>query len=148
MKNFLISTAIIISLVSCQSADNKAGGKPLTREEKDAAVKDSARYTSIQWLDSTFVDLGKLKEGSVVEVPFRFKNTGNNQLVFSNVSPGCGCTLAESPEKPVAPGEEGVIKAKFDSKGQHKGENRKYVNVVTNTNPPDTKLEFRVEITD
>ena len=37
----------------------------------------------------------------------------------------CGCTVPEKPEKPFAPGEEGVIKAKFDSHGTSIGRNKK-----------------------
>ncbi len=102
----------------------------------------------MQWLDSTYKDLGKVKEGQVVEVAYRFKNTGTKNLVIANVSASCGCTIPEKPEKPIAPGEEGVIKAKFDSKGRPKGEARKDVFVKANTEPQDQQLSFRVEITE
>jgi hypothetical protein len=69
--------------------------------------------------------------------------------VIANVSASCGCTVPEKPEKPFAPGEEGVIKAKFDSKGRPRGETRKEVFVTANTSPENlTPLSFRVEITD
>ena len=149
MKKLLIILAAMISLAACQTADKKASGKTLTSEEKEKATKDSANFTTIQWLDSSYIDLGKVKEGRVVEVAFRFKNTGNKNLIIADVKPGCGCTTPEKPEKPYAPGEEGVIKAKFDSKGQHSGEHRKYVTVTANTSPsPITELTFRVDITD
>ena len=135
-------------LFACQSAD-KNSVKELTQQQKDSVANDSANFTSIQWLDSTYRDLGKIKEGQVVEVSYRFKNAGNKNLVVANVSASCGCTVPEKPEKPFAPGEEGVIKAKFDSKGRPKGETRKEVFVTANTNPEKlTQLSFRVEITD
>ena len=141
--------AAMISLAACQTADKKASGKTLTSEEKEKATKDSANFTTIQWLDSSYIDLGKVKEGRVVEVAFRFKNTGNKNLIIADVKPGCGCTTPEKPEKPFAPGEEGVIRAKFDSKGKPKGEARKEVFVNANTKPENLiPLSFRVEITD
>ena len=85
----------------------------------------------------------------MVEVSYRFKNAGDKNLVIANVSASCGCTVPEKPEKPFAPGEEGVIKAKFNSKGRSKGETRKDVFVTANTKPENlTQLSFRVEISD
>jgi hypothetical protein len=145
MKNFLIIIVASISLVACQSSDSKS---KLTDEQKKNALADSSNYTSVQWLDSTYRDFGKVKEGEVLEVAFHFKNTGEHNLIVSDVRPGCGCTDPQKPEEPIAPGKEGVIKAKFNSKGQHIGENRKYITVTANTKPsPLTELTFRAEVT-
>ncbi|MGZ8557655.1 MAG: DUF1573 domain-containing protein [Chitinophagaceae bacterium] len=142
---FILLTA---GLFACQNADTKTE-KTLTTAEKETATKDSANFTTIQWLDSTYINLGKVKEGQVVEVSYRFKNSGDKNLVIANVSASCGCTVPEKPEKPFSPGEEGVIKAKFDSKGRGKGETRKEVFVTANTKPENlTQLSFRVEITE
>ena len=144
----LLFVLVAAGLFACQAAD-KQTEKELTQEQKDNATKDSVNFTTIQWLDSTYRDLGKVKEGQVVEVSFRFKNSGTKNLVVANVTASCGCTVPEKPEKPFAPGEEGVIKAKFDSKGRPHGEARKEVYVTANTKPEfDTTLQFRVEITD
>ncbi len=110
------------------------------------SLKDSANFTSLQWVDSTFQNLGKVKEGQTVLVSWRFKNTGNKPLVVSNASASCGCTVAEKPEQPVAPGEEGVIKAKFDSNGRE-GPQNKEVYVTANTKgTTNHELSFRVEV--
>jgi hypothetical protein len=120
----------------------------VTKEERDKALRDSANFTTVQWLDSTYKDMGKVKEGQQVEVAFRFKNTGTKNLVFNDVSASCGCTVPEKPEQAFAPGQEGVIKAKFDSKGKPVGETRKEVFVIANTKPEISQtLIFRVEIT-
>ena len=121
----------------------------MTQEQKDQAAKDSANFTTIEWLDSTVKDLGKIKEGQVVEVSYRFKNTGDKPLIIAVVTASCGCTVPEKPEKPIAPGQEDVIKAKFDSKGRPKGEARKDVFVTANTKPESSmQLSFKVEITE
>jgi hypothetical protein len=146
MKKVYIALMIACAgFVACQSADQKAA-PALTDDAKDEAKKDTANYTTIQWIDSTFKDLGKLKEGQVVEVTYRFKNSGTKPLIITNVSASCGCTVPEKPEKPFAPGEEGVIKAKFDSRGRGKGEARKTVFVDANTSPDKHQLNFKVEI--
>lgn len=146
MKNLLIAAVALISLVACQSADQKSNGPKLTDAQKQNAVSDTANYTAIKWIDSTYLNLGKVKKGSVVEVSYRFRNAGTKPLVITKVTAGCGCTIPEQPERPFAPGEEGVIRAKFDTQNQHLGENAKTVGVESNTNPPYLNLVFRVEI--
>ena len=136
------------SLIACKTNDKKPAASMVTKEERDKALRDSANFTTVQWLDSTYKDMGKIKEGQQVEVAFRFKNTGTKNLVFNDVSASCGCTVPEKPEQAFAPGQEGVIKAKFDSKGKPVGETRKEVFVIANTKPEISQtLTFRVEIT-
>ncbi|MFL5739283.1 MAG: DUF1573 domain-containing protein [Flavisolibacter sp.] len=120
---FILAAALVFS--ACTSTD-----KPST-VDKDKAIKDTANYTTIQWLDSTEQNVGKVDAGQVVEISWHFKNSGNKPLVVANVRPGCGCTGAEGPEEPIAPGKEGVIKAKFDSKN-FQGTQHKQVYVMAN----------------
>lgn len=147
MKRIFI-ILIITGLIACQAADEK-GAKSLSQQEKADAERDSANFTTIEWIDSTIKDLGRIKQGAVVEVNYRFKNTGDKNLIFTNVRASCGCTVPEKPEKPFASGEEGVIKAKFDSRGKRIGETRNTVYVTANTKPEKfMQLSFRVEITE
>lgn len=147
MKKYLL-VLVAAGLFACQSAD-QTEVKSLTQEEKDRAATDSANFTSIQWLDSTVQNLGKVKEGQVVEVSYRFKNGGDKNLIIANVTASCGCTVPEKPEKPIAPGEEGIIRAKFDSRGRPAGITQKDVQVYANTLPESmTRLSFKVEITE
>lgn len=148
MKKLFFIIATVASIAACKNEDKKEAA-PLTTEVKNQAATDTANFTSIQWLDSTFLDLGKIKKGETVEVSFRFKNSGSKQLVIADVTAGCGCTVPEKPEKPFAPGEEGVIKAKFESKNQSAGPHQKPVYVTANTNSPNPIiLNFKVEITE
>jgi hypothetical protein len=111
------------------------------------AVGDSANYTSLQWIDSTYQDIGKVKQGQVAEVSWRLKNVGDKPLVIAQVMPGCGCTVADKPEEPIMPGGESVIRAKFNSSGQHEGEHRKNLSVMANTkNATNYQLQFRAEV--
>jgi hypothetical protein len=148
MKRTVILAMAFLAFYGCKTNDKKTaeGGMPV--EEKTKALKDSANFTTIEWLDSTFKDLGKVVQGQQVEVSYRFKNTGDKNLIITDVTASCGCTVPEKPQKPYAPGEEGVIKAKFDSNGRPVGEARKEVYVTANTRPSVSQsLSFRVEIT-
>ena len=63
-------------------------------------------------------DFGTIKQGDVVDHVFKFKNTGTQPLVISNVGVSCGCTVANSTKEPVQPGKTGIISAKFNSAGK------------------------------
>lgn len=110
MKKLAILFAVITLIVACNSGDKKADASGMTPEQKDKVLKDSSNYTNIQWLDSTYSDLGKVKEGQVVEVAFRFKNTGNKNLVIMDVTAGCGCTIQKNLMSLILPVRKGSLK--------------------------------------
>jgi len=160
MKKILIVLAAAITIASCKEADKTAdttssATATTTTEATSTATPpstataaptvDPATLTKVEWLDGMDKDFGKIEEGKTLEVSFRFKNVGDKPLVISNVSASCGCTVPETPKKPYAPGETGVIKASFNSAGKS-GAQAKQVNVFANLDPAMTTLNFRVEV--
>ncbi len=133
MKRFLILLVVVGSFAACKSNDKKSTASPLSVEEKEKAIADTANFTSIEWIDSTKKNLGKLKKDETIEISYRFKNAGTKNLVIENVTASCGCTIPEKPEQAFAPGEEGVIKAKFNGSGH--GTIMKQITVTANTKP-------------
>jgi len=65
--------------------------------------------------ENTVHDFGKIKEGSVVDYTFKFKNVGSDVLEIKTVRTSCGCTAAVVSGKSIKPGEEGNLKVEFDS---------------------------------
>ncbi len=150
MKRLVLIISAAAALVACNgNGDSKTtGDAPLTDSLKQEALKDSSNFTTVNWVDSTFKDLGDVKLGQIVEIPFLIKNTGDKPLIISSVQPGCGCTVAEKPEKPVLPGKEEKIVAKFNSEGQSEGTHTKTVIVTANTKPfTQHTLTFKVNVT-
>jgi len=160
MKKILIVLAAAITIASCKEADKTAdttssatatttteaaSTATATSTATAAPTVDPATLTKVEWLDGMDKDFGKIEEGKTLEVSFRFKNVGDKPLVISNVSASCGCTVPETPKKPYAPGETGVIKASFNSAGKS-GAQAKQVNVFANLEPAMTTLNFRVEV--
>ena len=152
-----------IVLASCAEADKKAEDATASNTSQskidslnaisnaanhphsEQAPVDTANLTTIEWLDGASKDFGKIKDGENLDVVFRFKNTGTKPLVISRVWAQCGCTVAETPQKPYAPGETGEIKASFNSSGKV-GANSKDVYMMANTNPSTSTLTFKVEV--
>lgn len=124
--------------------DVQAATAPLLPVSENITATEGKALTTIQWLDS-IRHMGSVKSGEKVQIAYRFKNTGDKQLVVSNVVVSCGCTVAEKPERPIAPGEEGVIKAEFNSAGRI-GSNHKTITVHTNTPGEVTSLLFDVDV--
>jgi hypothetical protein len=141
----LAFTALILSaflMISCQQHQDKVATAevvaPVTEVTKPKPI------TTIQWLDSA-KNLGKVKEGEKIEISYRFKNTGTELLIINNIVVSCGCTVAEKPLEPIAPGAEGAIKATFDTKGRI-GTNHKTMAVYTNTKEAVSTVAFEVEV--
>lgn len=115
------------------------------------AVAQTASSTSGAELtfEETTHNFGDITQGDVVEHIFKFKNTGNEPLILSNVQTTCGCTAPSWPREPIAPGESGELTVKFNSRGKmgnitkivtilsNVGEN-KTVKIVTNILPKES----------
>lgn len=133
--------------VGCNVSDTKAPHD--AGHHGVAPVRDSAAFTTVQWIDSTTQNLGNLTKGQVVEISWRLKNTGDKPLVIEDVRPACGCTVADKPTEPIAPGGEGVIKAKYNSES-NTGHISKQMTVLANiknhNNGNDTQLGFTAEV--
>lgn len=99
---------------------------------------DPATAAEISFTENSF-DFGTLQEGEKVEHVFKFTNTSDKPLTISNARGSCGCTVPEWPREPIAPGAEGEIKVKFDSKGK-KGQQNTNVTITANTIPANTML--------
>jgi hypothetical protein len=145
---FLLATASLLSLAACQGGNSTTKDLSATPSGpgliKEAPV-DSSRFTTIEWIEQTR-DFGKITEGQKLEVSFRFKNTGDKPLIIESVRPSCGCTVADPPKEPVAPGAEGEIKGSFDSNGKN-GDQHKTLFVIANTKgTQEHELAFTVNV--
>jgi hypothetical protein len=132
MKLNLLLALAITSLTACLSDDKvNVPNSPVENKKEMEPVTDESKFTTIQWMDSV-KNLPPVNEGAKVEINYKFKNTGNMPLVIESAVPGCGCTVAEKPEQPIMPGQEGNIKGVFDTEGKA-GDVHKNITVKANT---------------
>ena len=140
MKHSICILLLLLTLFSCaNNTENTVATKSDTTKNLNEAP-----LTTVQWLDSS-LQFTKVKEGTLVDISFRFINTGTNPLIFSNVVASCGCTIAEKPELPIQPGKEGSIKATFNSSGRV-GMNHKTLTPYLNTIDGNHPLTFDVDV--
>ncbi|MGF7232251.1 DUF1573 domain-containing protein [Arachidicoccus sp.] len=137
-----LTTIALIGLLSC------SGNSTTTHQKQPAGVSsDTANFTQIKWLDSIH-DFGSVKYGENVAISYTFKNIGQKPLYITSVRPTCGCTIADYTKDAVLPGQEGTVKATFDSKHGAPGSIRKSIVVSSNTtNDANYVLAFTGTVT-
>lgn len=92
-------------------------------------------------------NFGKVKEvdGDVTH-EFKFTNTGDSDLLITNVQVTCGCTTPDWTKTPVEPGKEGKVSVKYSTKNRP-GRFAKTITISTNnTDGEKTKLTIKGEV--
>ncbi len=87
--------------------------------------------------------LDEMKSGERDTFMYYFTNTGHEDLNLWNMRATCGCTVADYPKYPIAPGQRDSITAIFDSTGKQ-GLNAKGINMESNAG--EIHLIFEVNI--
>lgn len=77
---------------------------------------------------------------------FRFRNSGQSELVITSANGSCGCTKAEAPVYPILPGAVDSIKVTFNGSGIRPGVIRKTVIVKSNTKEKTAYLYITGEL--
>jgi hypothetical protein len=102
-------------------------------EDFSSLSKDQLEKAPVFKVESTTVDLGKIKGATQNEVEFKFKNEGKSDLLVRFIRSTCGCTAVQQGQQGVGikPGESSTIKAVFNS-GSYSGKVTKAIYVYTN----------------
>lgn len=142
-------TALLLALsltlgVSCQSKGGETD-VDLIRNPRSAQGYDTSAKMPVLAFDSDLHDFGRLSAGESVSYSFHFRNTGNADLIISNCSATCGCTVADFPKGRIAPGEDGYVTVTFKSAGKS-GQQFQEVTVVSNAQPARTKLKIIAQV--
>ncbi|RLD41283.1 MAG: hypothetical protein DRI86_13660 [Bacteroidetes bacterium] len=90
-------------------------------------------------------DFGKIIDGVKVAYKFKFTNTGQSDLIISQVKTSCGCTVSRYPKVAIKPGKSDFVELTFDS-NRRKGFNHKTATVVANTQPNITTLSIKAMV--
>ena len=152
MKNHKAYNIILMTLfavfVSCNSAceeekslDPSIINNPVTADE---AEKKRGSGPVMEFEESRH-HFGEITEGEVVNHTFKFKNTGDADLLISAASGSCGCTVPEFSKEPIPPGGSGKIDVSFNSESRH-GMQSKTVTVIANTVPNSKVLTISAEV--
>jgi hypothetical protein len=75
------------------------------------ALHSQAKLT----FDSTIVNFGKIVQGTYLFENIWFTNTGNEPIIISRASTSDGGSYAEWPKEPIAAGQRGAIRFRYDT---------------------------------
>jgi hypothetical protein len=142
MKTFRLLVLLgLATLISC-SHDKTQVPASVVNIPNSASGNSGQSLLPVMEFTQVEHDFGKVIQGEVVSYSFKFKNTGNADLVIANVSATCGCTASDYPRTPVKPGEEGIIEVSFNSSGKQ-GFQNKELTIAANTQPSNTQLSIK-----
>lgn len=82
-------------------------------------------------VENRVVDIGKVESGSQPKAHFILYNIGGQTLRVKEVSPSCGCTVAQLSKKTIAPGDFTQIDTVLDTRLKQ-GKIRKQITVYSN----------------
>ncbi|MBT8195317.1 MAG: DUF1573 domain-containing protein [Bacteroidia bacterium] len=144
----LLSLLICIS-ISCKPEKDGNGNTKLSPDAINnpitAADKKAKEKLPEFEFNETSHSFGQIMAGQSVTHEFEFTNTGNADLIISNASASCGCTVPEFSKEPIAPNENGKIKVVFNSTGRS-GMQAKTVTVIANTIPNTKVLTISADV--
>lgn len=141
---FLAAALILSGCGNAGNQDNRLPTDLIQNPHSAEGVQENLRLPDFEF-QREFHDFGNMIEGEQVSFGFKFKNSGKADMLISNVRSSCGCTVPSFPQKPLKPGEEGVISVSFDSRGR-RGVQVKTVTVIANTQPNSKLLTIRANI--
>ena len=144
-RGILYITLLAVLMISgCNNERKRNIPTDIVTNPKSASGEEKSDLPRIEFEREIF-DFGKLIQGEKATYGFEFTNTGDSELVISQVNSSCGCTVPKFPRKPIAPGEKGKIKVTFDSSGRS-GIQNKTVTVVSNCQPNHAILRIKAMV--
>ena len=147
MKKLLIYfTLILFAFASCKHKDKDKISTDLVNNPASATNDNKGKFAKFEF-EEEFYNFGNVTSGEKVSHVFKFKNVGETDLVISDASASCGCTVPEFSKEPIPIGKEGQIKVTFNSEGKQ-GIQNKTITVLANTQPNAKILKFTCNVVD
>ncbi|MDD3876891.1 MAG: DUF1573 domain-containing protein [Bacteroidales bacterium] len=136
MKKFFSILIFAIMTTSVVMAQNTTEQQPVDNPNAPVITFESETY-----------DYGRVPLNSDGSCEFKFRNTGKEPLILTNVRASCGCTVPSWPQEPIAPGESGVISVRYTTMNRVHTIN-KNITVQSNASNPTIMLRLTGEVFD
>lgn len=138
----------ITAMPGCKSKgdqSDKSVSPDLITNPITASGKKADGSLPVMVFEQTKHDFGIMMQGEKLSYTFKFTNKGGSDLIISDASTTCGCTVPDFSKAPVKPGEQGKVEVIFNSAGKS-GSINKSVRLLTNAQPNSTELEITAEV--
>ena len=144
-KTIILIALSMLMLTGCKGKTTQDADVDLIRNPRSAQGYDESEKMPVLTFDSDLHDFGRLSAGENISYSFHFRNTGNADLIISNTSATCGCTVADYPKGRIAPGGEGYVTVTFKSAGKA-GQQYQEVTIVSNAQPATSRLKILAQV--
>ena len=144
-QTIILVAASMLLLTGCKGKSSQDADVDLIRNPRSAQGYDESEKMPVLTFDSDMHDFGRLSAGENISYSFHFRNTGNADLIISNTSATCGCTVADYPKGRIAPGGEGYVTVTFKSAGKA-GQQYQEVTIVSNAQPATSRLKILAQV--
>lgn len=149
LKNYkmnIIKTSLILilaaSFFSCANEESNTIDTSVVNNTQTASENGEVTEVPVMEFEEVMFDFGTITQGEKVNFVYKFKNTGDADLIISSAKGSCGCTVPDWPKQPIPPGGSGEIKVVFNSDGK-KDNQHKDVSINANTQPALNKVAFK-----
>lgn len=137
---------IVIAVSGCRLTDYSEKEGITTDVINTPTSSDVDENIPVLTLSVNEIDLGTLTQGELIEYDLEIKNTGEGQLILTDVRASCGCTVSKDwPREAIPPGEKGIIKVSFNSEGKS-GHSESTISIVANTRPASTAILLKADV--
>lgn len=141
----VVFVGLLAQPLAAQRSKRQRQNNPPPSVAADTSQAMSPSGAGVLRFDTLYHNFGRVVQGAVVKVEFGFLNIGGEPVVIERVKPSCGCTVSEYPDKPVRPGDRGIVVATFNSAGKL-GPQEKTLIVYSNADNPTTVLTLVGEV--
>jgi len=115
MKKLLLLSVLCFLTFAISAQTEAKSAKQAKPKKAEVIEEDTLPKVPVIQFNSLVHDYGNIFKGDNGVCNFDFKNTGKADLLLTNVSSSCGCTVPEWPKEPIPPGKSASIKVKYDT---------------------------------
>jgi hypothetical protein len=134
MKKIILLAALTVFGVATNAQTTKQTTKKAAATKVETPKVDGAGMI----FENETIDYGTIPHNADGKREFVFVNNGNKALTIESTQGSCGCTVPTKPEKPIQPGEKGIIGVKYAT--DRVGPFTKTVTVKSNAAGQETKV--------
>lgn len=132
MKQLIRSMLVCLFAVGAGMAACRAQSAP-QQQESEASCASPEKGARLVLPVNTYNFGSVPRKGGNLEKEFVFRNEGTAPLVIVRVLTSCSCFKATFPKRPVAPGDEGVIRIIYEPLKSEPGTFNKVLQIYSNS---------------
>jgi len=154
LKSMRVYTFLLVTICLCFGCESKV--KSNLPKSEDPLLKSieiptnekgeiiNSEMPQLNLLENK-IDFGTVEAGKTYTRQLKFTNNGKANLLISEVSSSCGCTVPRWPKNYIVPGDSSEIIVEYNGKDKQ-GYQEKVLTIYSNTNPVENTIKIIANI--